>query len=90
MFTNHNERIDKMINKIKENPSVKNIRKNQAQVDVNGNKVGNNRPDIQFDIDGIHTNIEYDTRESSMSHHKKIVTENDPEARNKFYKIKEQ
>ena len=28
-----------------------NIRKNQTQVDINGNKVGNNRPDIQYDID---------------------------------------
>ncbi|MBR5831759.1 MAG: hypothetical protein IKY79_04000 [Bacteroidales bacterium] len=30
------------------------IRKNQVQVDVNGNKVGNNRPDIQYDYEGKH------------------------------------
>ena len=85
---NHNNRIDKMIDKIKSDDGVKNIRKNQTQVDVNGNRVGNNRPDIQFDKNGVHTNIEYDTKKSSMEHHKKVVTENDPKARNKFYKIK--
>ena len=84
----HNERIDKMIKKIKEDDGVNNVRKNQVQVDVNGNKVGNNRPDIQFDKNGEHTNIEYDTNKSSMEHHKKVVTENDPDARNKFYQIK--
>ena len=63
-------------------------RKNQTQVDVKGNKVGNNRPDIQFDKDGVHTNIEYDTKKSSMEHHKRVVEENDSEAKNKFYQIK--
>ena len=31
-------------------------------VDVNGNVVGNNRPDVQFDKNGVHTNVEYDTQ----------------------------
>ena len=34
--------------------NAKSIRKNQVQVDVNGNKVGNNRPDIQYDYEGKH------------------------------------
>lgn len=36
------------------------IRKNQVQVDINGNKVGNNRPDIQYKLNGKHYNIEID------------------------------
>lgn len=50
-----------------------NIRKNQKQVDIDGNVVGNNRPDIQFDKQGKHTNIEYYTRSSPLRHHKNIV-----------------
>ena len=84
----HNEKIDNMINILKKDKDVTNIRKNQKQVDVDGNVVGNNRPDIQFDKQGKHTNIEYDTRSSSLRHHKNIVPKNDPNSRNKFYKVK--
>ena len=51
------------------------------------NVVGNNRPDVQFDYNGVHTNVEYDTRTHSMEKHKKQLPKNDPNARNKFYKI---
>ncbi len=67
----HNERIDKMVEVLKKDGGVKHIRKNQKQVDVDGNTVGNNRPDIQFDKDGVHTNIEYDTKSSSMKNIKR-------------------
>lgn len=50
---------------------AQNIRKNQKQVDIDGNVVGNNRPDVQFDYNGVHTNVEYDTRTRSMEKHKK-------------------
>lgn len=66
---------------------VYNIRKNQKQVDIHGNVVGNNRPDVQFDKNGVHTNVEYDTQTRSMNKHKQQVPNNDSQVRNKFYKI---
>lgn len=68
-------------------PNVSNIRKNQQQVDVQGNTVGKNRPDVQYDKNEIHTNVEYDTQNRSMQHHKKVLPQNDPNARNKFFKV---
>ena len=56
-------------------------------VDVNGNVVGNNRPDVQFDKHGVHTNVEYDTQTRSMNKHKEQLPKNDNQARNKFYKV---
>ena len=81
----HNDRIDKLIERLKRDPEVSNIRKNQRQVDINGNSVGKNRPDVQFDKNGKHTNIEYDTQVSSSDKHRKIIEQNDPTAQNKFY-----
>lgn len=81
-------KIDGLVDKLKKDDNVSNIRKNQKQVDVNGNVVGNNRPDIQFDKDGVHTNVEYDTRKSSSLKHKEVLDKNDPTARNKCYTIK--
>lgn len=46
---NHNSPINNRVGELKQDPSVSNIRKNQQQVDVTGNKVGTNRPDIQYD-----------------------------------------
>lgn len=69
----HNEKIDNMINILKKDKDVTNIRNNQKQVDIDGNVVGNNRPDIQFGKQGKHTNIEYDTRSSSLRRNKNIV-----------------
>ncbi len=66
---------------------VYNIRKNQKQVDIHGNVVGNNRPDVQFDKNGVHANVEYDTQTRSMNKHKQQVPNNDSQSRNKFYKI---
>lgn len=51
------------------------------QVDVNGNKVGNNRPDIQYDLDGIHYNIEIDTNASRSEMHGNVIRQNDPNAK---------
>lgn len=60
---------------------------NQRQVHIPGNTVGRNRPDVQFDKNGIHTNVEYDTHNRSMQQHKKVLPTNNPNARNKFYKV---
>ena len=84
----HNERIDNLIEILKSDKDVTNIRKNQKQVDINGHVVGNNRPDVQFDKNGRHTNVEYDTRSAASVEHRKTVSTNDPNARNKFYRIK--
>ena len=35
-----------------------NVRKNQTQIDINGKKVGTNRPDLQYDLNDIHYNVE--------------------------------
>ena len=49
------------------------IRKNQVQVDVNGNKVGNNRPDIQYDYERKHYVIEIDNRKRTSTMHEKTI-----------------
>ncbi len=64
-----------------------NIRKNQQQVDVNGDRVGTNRPDIQYDQNGVHHNVEYDTNSRASTNHQTRVTANDPNARNTFCEI---
>ena len=83
----HNNRIDELIERLRRDPDVTNIRKNQKQVDIEGNVIGNNRPDVQFDKKGIHTNVEYDTKLQSSDKHKREIEKNDPSARNKFYKL---
>ena len=66
------------------------IRKNQEQVDVNGDKVGNNKPDLQYNRDGIHYNIEVDTTDKGSSGHQKVLPQNDSNARNTFWLIDNQ
>ena len=57
-------------------------------MDANGNKVGNNRTDIQYDNkDGIHHNIEIDKNPKQSEHHKKVVDANDPNAVNEYILI---
>ena len=55
-----------------------NIRKNQAQVDVNGNKVGSNRPDVQYDMNGQHMNVEFDIKPENGLQHQQTIQNNDP------------
>ena len=52
----HNKTIDKII-KDAEDKGTDQIRKNQHQVDSNGNKLGTNKPDIQYNYKGKHYNI---------------------------------
>lgn len=41
------------MNELLQDVDVSDIRKNQQQVDANGNKVGNNRPDLQWKVNVI-------------------------------------
>ncbi len=84
----HNDAIDKHIKELKEDPEVSNIRKNQTQVDKDGNKVGDNRPDIQYDKRGKHHNVEHDNNPKQMRHHQQQIPKNDPDAINEFYLLK--
>ena len=74
--TGHNQTIDDHIKILQNTDGVTEIRKNQQQVNVNGDKVGANRPDIQ-----------YDTNSKASANHQKTVTANDPNARNTFWEI---
>ncbi|WP_208852115.1 hypothetical protein [Mixta intestinalis] len=80
----HNEAIDQHIEGLQNTEGVTDIRKNQQQVDVNGNKVGNNKPDIQYNKDGVNYNIEYDTSTRASRKHEKVIKANDPNARSTF------
>jgi hypothetical protein len=74
----HNAAIDQDIGILKDDPGVTNIRKNQTQVDVDGNRVGNNRPDVQYDKDGKHHTLEYDRTKSRGDKHREKIEKNDP------------
>lgn len=76
----HNDAIDKKVKELKQDPSVTNIRKNQQQVDKNGNKVGTNRPDVQYDKDGCHHCVEFDNIPKNSQNHGEVIQRNDPEA----------
>lgn len=59
-----------------------NIRVNQQQLTFNNNqRVGLNKPDLQFDHQGRRYHVEYDAPSSVRgSGHQKRTTSNDPEA----------
>jgi hypothetical protein len=42
--------------------------------------VGNNRPDVQHDIDEKHINVEFDTKPNSGTKHQQTILKNDPNA----------
>jgi hypothetical protein len=48
----------------------------RVQTDVNGNRVRDNRPDLQYDLNGTHHNVEFDT--DSSSGHAETIRRNDP------------
>ncbi len=85
---NHNSRIDNWVDKLGRDPDVTNIRKNQQQVDIDGNKVGTNRPDVQFDKNATHHNLEWDNSKAASQKHQKQVNANDPNAKNKFWLLR--
>jgi hypothetical protein len=65
-----------------ENMGATNIRVNQQQVTAeNGQRVGANRPDLQFDYNGRRYHVEYDTPASGRGPgHQSRTTSNDPNA----------
>ena len=43
--------------------------------------IGNNRPDIQYDENGQHYNVEFDTHPENGLKHQQTVQANDPNAK---------
>ncbi|HZI07480.1 MAG TPA: hypothetical protein VEZ71_25915, partial [Archangium sp.] len=64
------------------NLGARNIRVNQQQLIVrDGQRVGINRPDLQFDYNGRRYHVEYDTPTSGRGPgHRSRITSNDPDA----------
>ena len=75
----HNSAIDKYIDNLPNGST--NVRKNQTQVDINGKKVGNNRPDVQYDMNGQHLNVEFDTKSNNGLKHQQTIRTNDPNSK---------
>ena len=78
----HDKLIDQIIEKLRRTPGVNRdtIRKNQRQHDKDGNEVGTNRPDVQYDKDGQHGVIELDRTTENGKAHEKVNRKNDPKA----------
>ena len=53
----------------------------QPRVIANGRKVGNNRPDMQYDENGQHVCVEYDTNPENGLKHQQTILKNDPNAK---------
>jgi hypothetical protein len=68
--------IDNYVKNLPE--GARNIRKNQQQVDVKGNNVGYNRPDVQYDLNGQHYNVEFDNNADNSFTHFLNIEGNDP------------
>ncbi|MBK6935443.1 MAG: hypothetical protein IPH18_00025 [Chitinophagaceae bacterium] len=84
--TVHDDAINNRVGQLKRDESsgeVRNVRKNQAQVDVNAKKVGDNRPDVQYDKWNSktrkweHHNVEYDNNAKNSKAHGAKINEND-------------
>uniref|UniRef100_UPI00286F2439 RHS repeat-associated core domain-containing protein n=1 Tax=Anaerosporobacter sp. TaxID=1872529 RepID=UPI00286F2439 len=82
--TTHNKRIDDLIQDLVDDFDVDEIRKNQCQVDIAGNTVGKNRPDVQYNKNGVHHNVEFDTVKKSSTKHQQTIPGNDPNAKNMY------
>ncbi|GHT27802.1 hypothetical protein FACS18942_07570 [Planctomycetales bacterium] len=79
----HDQAINDYISKLLKREKITDIRKHQVQVDVNGNRVGNNKPDIQFDYERpngtkIHINVELDHIKANSLKHRMTILQNDP------------
>ena len=72
----HNGAIDKYIDNLP--AEARSVRKNQTQVDIKDKKVGTNRPDVQYNLDGTHYNVEFDNDASRSIEHQKVIENNDP------------
>ena len=77
----HNAAIDERVGDLSNDSTATNVRKNQQQVNIDGNKVGTNRPDVQFDQNGCHNCVEFDTVPSNGARHEAVIRSNDRNAR---------
>ena len=75
--SDHNAKIDEKINSIRGEKAT-DIRKNQIQVNAAGERVGNNRPDVQYNKDGKHYNYEVDRSATNNAAHEQVIKSNDP------------
>ena len=76
----HNGAIDDIITWLKSDDANVDIRKNQVQVDVNGNVRGKNRPDVQWNNNDVHYNLEVDRSPKNSNRHKSVIEHNDSRA----------
>ncbi len=78
----HNAKVDKVIQKMRDD-AYGDIRKDQAQVDANGNKVGNNRPDAQGTnpATGQREHVEVDRDPRRGDQHEQDIKRNDPNSK---------
>jgi hypothetical protein len=77
-----NEQLQRDIEYVKNELGAENIRVNQQQVTLdNSQRVGINRPDLQFDYQGQRYHVEYDAPTSGRGPaHQSRLTNNDPNA----------
>jgi hypothetical protein len=77
-----NAQLQRDIEYLRDELHAENIRVNQQQVTLdNGQRVGINRPDLQFDYKGQRYHLEYDSPTSGRGPgHQSRLTANDPEA----------
>jgi hypothetical protein len=77
-----NAQLQRDIEYVKNELQAENIRVNQQQLTLdNGQRVGINRPDLQFDYKGQRYHVEYDSPTSGRGPgHQSRLTANDPEA----------
>jgi hypothetical protein len=77
-----NAQLQRDIEYVKNELGAENIRVNQQQLTLdNGQRVGINRPDLQFDYQGQRYHVEYDSPSSGRGPaHQSRLTNNDPNA----------
>ncbi|WP_245873010.1 hypothetical protein, partial [Rathayibacter toxicus] len=78
----HNQEVAELVAKLKDDDSVMDIRVDQQQINAKGQRVGLNRPDLQYTKDGTRYYIEWDSVSSDrgLKHASRILA-NDPNAR---------
>lgn len=78
----HDARINQEAERMKQE-GYSDIRKNQTQVDADGNRVGNNRPDLQGTNPntGQREHVEVDRDPARAAQHERDIMRNDPKAK---------
>jgi hypothetical protein len=84
---NHERAIRAQVEELDATPGVTDVRVNQPQVDVDGNMLDANRPDVQWNEDAIHHNVEFDTDPRAAERHRIRIELNDPRSSNQFIPV---